>query len=115
LKLLASLAALVLCSGAALAQGVHSGSWQPLGCAPLPSMATAAFLSSVGIPQGATLADIQVSSQNVNYRDDGVAPTATLGLTIFAGTSWLPYSGNLASLQLIQTASAATGFVCFYK
>lgn len=104
-----------------IAHAQHPGSFQPLGCAPLPSMATAVYLNTVvvngtvGIPSGATLADIQVTTQNVNYRDDGTAPTATTGITIFAGPSFLPYSAALNAMQLIQVAGTATGFVCFYR
>jgi hypothetical protein len=110
------LAAIVLALAPTLAQAQGVGSWQPLGCAPLPSMASAVFLNTIagGIPNGATLVDIQVTTQNVNYRDDGVAPTATTGLTIFAGSPWLPYYGALQNLQLIQVAATATGYVCFY-
>lgn len=111
------LCALALVAIAGTAHAQHPGSFQPLGCAALPSMATAVYLGSVsgGIPTGATLADIQVSTQNVNYRDDGTAPTASTGLTIFAGLPFLPYSGALGAMQLIQVSGTATGYVCFYR
>lgn len=90
-----------------------SGSYTALGCQALPSLASAAGFTSV--PAGATLADIQVAGQNVNYRDDGTPPTASVGLTIYAGAPSFPYSGNLNAIQFIQTAATATGLVCFYK
>lgn len=90
-----------------------TGSYVPLGCQVLPSMVSATGFTSV--PSGATLADIQVAGQNVNYRDDGTAPTASVGLTLYAGAPFYPYSGSLSAIQFIQQAATATGQVCFYK
>lgn len=46
---------------------------------------------------------IQASGGSVNWRDDGTAPTATIGMTIPAGAE-LAYNGNLKAIQLIATA-----------
>jgi hypothetical protein len=93
--------------------GVAPYTYTPLGCQVLPSLASATGFTSV--PAGATLADIQVTTQNVNYRDDGTNPTASTGLTIFAGQPFLPYSGNLAAIKFIQQTATAAGYACFYK
>jgi hypothetical protein len=119
--------AFCLLASAAHAQ-VNSGySWTALGCAVFPSLASATTLVSIaasatlaggGIPNpitvgGAKSVVLSIAGQTVNYRDDGTAPTATVGITLPLGNS--VYSGSLSLMQLIQTASTATGTVCFYK
>ncbi len=100
-----------------------------LGFCSLASLGSATALSSCttttgptttvsGIPPGATYAVICASTQNVNYLDVNVAPTATVGIggqPIPAG-SCLPYTGGrMQDLQFIQqTASAVLG-ISFYR
>ena len=51
--------------------------------------------------------------QGVRWRDDGVAPTASVGMPLAVGTS-LSYDGDLKAIRFIQ--QAATGYinVCYY-
>jgi len=86
--------------------------WTPLGCQQISAPSSATGFSSV--PTGATLASIAVESNSVRYRDDGIAPTSSVGTLLAVGGPW-PYTGNLAKFQVIQTAVSATVDVCFYR
>ena len=61
-----------------------------------------------GSKQQATFAIITPEGQNVRWRDDGTAPTATVGMPLAAGTS-LSYDGDLKAIRFIQ--QAATGYL----
>lgn len=65
----------------------------------------------------ATSADyayIKVQEQDVRYRDDGVNPTATVGVVIQAGQGiW--YTGDLSAIQFIETTSGSEININYYK
>jgi hypothetical protein len=66
----------------------------------------------VNIPVG--FAIIQNSGTvAVRWRDDGVAPTATVGMVLNAGSE-LDYAGDPANIQFIQTAAGGQLEVSFY-
>jgi hypothetical protein len=65
------------------------------------------------VPSGATLALIVPETQNVRWRDDGTAPTASVGMPIFVGAS-LSYDGDLNRIRFIQQAASATLNVSYY-
>ena len=65
------------------------------------------------IPVGATVALIQAETQDVRWRDDGTAPTASVGMIIGAGTT-LPYTGNLSAIMLIQATASAKLNISYY-
>lgn len=83
----------------------------PLGYQQITSLSSAATLT---IPIGATIALIAVEGGAIRYRDDGTAPTATVGMPIAAGQEF-QYTGNLAALQFIQQSATATLDVLYYK
>ena len=59
------------------------------------------------VPSGATLAVIVPEVQPVRWRDDGVAPTTTVGMPLGVDTV-LSYDGDLNRIRFIeQTASSA--------
>lgn len=70
--------------------------------------------SSVDIPAGASRMQIVVSTQAIRYRDDGVAPTTTVGYPK-PTSSEFAYSGNLSSVQFVAQTGTATLDVLFYK
>ena len=70
--------------------------------------------TSLTVPTGATLADITIEGQPIRYRDDGVAPTATVGMLLYQSQSFR-YSGSLAAIQFIQTAATATLDISYYR
>lgn len=65
------------------------------------------------VPSGATLALIVPETQNVRWRDDGTAPTSSVGMPIFVGAS-LSYDGDLNRIRFIQQAASATLNISYY-
>jgi hypothetical protein len=84
-------------------------------CQLSPTASTALSSCSGGIPALANAVVVRTEGQPVRYRDDGTAPTATVGQPILVADPPLFYQGNLAALRFIQTASSATLDVLFYK
>lgn len=75
---------------------------------------SASSVVGLTVPSGATIAEICVEGAAVRYRDDGVAPTATVGMPVAAG-SCFPYSGPLSSVQFIAQSGSPTLDVSYYK
>jgi hypothetical protein len=67
-----------------------------------------------GIPAGSTLALVTAETQGVRWRDDGTAPTATVGFPLAAG-SQLEYNGDLNRIRFIQQTAGATLHIAFFK
>lgn len=61
----------------------------------------------------ARVAVIHADTQNIRWRDDGVAPTATVGMRLLVGGE-LYYDGELAKLQMIEEAAGAKANVSYY-
>ena len=82
--------------------------YTPMGFQTLSPVA-ATFLTP---PVGARVAIMSATTAAVSWRDDGVAPTAAVGIQIPAGTTF-QYTGNLATFQAI----SATGVlnVSYYR
>jgi hypothetical protein len=53
-------------------------------------------------------------TQGIRWRDDGTAPTASVGMPIAVGTVFV-YDGDLTKLRIIQQAATATINVAYYK
>ena len=66
--------------------------------------------SPVGSVRGAI---VQVSGQAVRWRDDGTAPTATVGMTIPVGGE-LRFDGDLSKVKFIEAAAGAVMDVTIY-
>lgn len=61
---------------------------------------------STGLTVKANFALITPETQGVRWRDDGTAPTASVGMPLAAGVT-LQYDGDLSKIKFIgQTASA---------
>ena len=65
------------------------------------------------IPVGATVALIQAETHDVRWRDDGTAPTASVGMYLGQGAT-LPYTGNLNAVQFIQVSAGAKLNISYY-
>jgi hypothetical protein len=115
-------AAIVLFGAAARAQNrpTFSGSVTPvaiypagvpLGFVSIPVSGSAVDLEP---PTGATFALISASGANVNWRDDGTAPTASVGMPIIAGQAPIALA-NLPALKFIAQSGTAALNVSFYK
>lgn len=68
---------------------------------------------SLTVPSGATLALIVPEAQNVRWRDDGTAPTASVGMPVFVGAS-LSYDGDLNRIRFIQETASAKLNISYY-
>jgi hypothetical protein len=78
----------------------------PLGYQQMTSITAATALPS--IPASATMATITVEAQAVRYRDDGVNPTASVGVLLPVGTVQTFYgAAELAALKFIAATSGA--------
>ena len=70
--------------------------------------------TSLTPPAGATTAQICAENAGVRYRDDGAAPTASLGVPVAAGVCF-QYAGPLGSVQFIAQSGSPTIDVSYYK
>jgi hypothetical protein len=86
-------------------------SYTPQGYQQITSLSAATYLTP---PTGATVAFISVGGAGVRYRDDGTAPTATVGVPVASG-SQLQYSGPLSIVQFIQQAAGAILDISYYS
>ena len=83
---------------------------EPVGYRKLASLSSA---TGVQIGEG-RVALIQAINQNVRYRDDGLDPTASVGMVLFAGQSiW--YTGNLRAIRFIEETAGAEVNILAYK
>jgi len=82
-----------------------------LGYKQITSLSAAANLPD--IPKGATLALIVPETQGIRWRDDGVDPTASVGMPVAAG-SYLSYDGDLTRIKFIQQTASAKINVSYY-
>ena len=81
-----------------------------LGYQQITSLSAATNLT---VPAGATLAVIIPEAQNVRWRDDGTAPTSTVGMPVAVGVV-LSYDGDLKKIQFIQQASGSILNISYY-
>ncbi len=81
-----------------------------LGYQQITSLSAATGLT---VPAGATLAVIAPLTQSVRWRDDGVNPTASIGMPIAAG-AYFSYDGDLKAIKFIQMTASAELNVAYY-
>jgi hypothetical protein len=101
-------------------QAIFCQPYIPLGYAQYTSLGSSTLLtatpqSGVALPAGATACLISCEVSGVRYRDDGVAPTATIGMQMTPTGSPLLYAGALSAIQFIQSASGAILNVLYYR
>jgi hypothetical protein len=78
--------------------------------------ASAASVTSGGIPPGATSAFLEAETAAIRYRDDGGAPTAAIGSLIVNGIPGILYTGTLGNLQFINnTGGSPLLDIAFYR
>lgn len=83
---------------------------KPLGYQQITSLGTAANLTP---PAGATAALITVETAGVRWRDDGTAPTTSIGMPLSAGQSFT-YYGSLSAIQFIAQSGSPVLDVAYY-
>lgn len=86
-----------------------NGPLYPLGYEQISSLGSAVGLT---VPTDAVLALITVESSDVRWRDDGVDPTATVGMVIAADDE-LFYIGVLSSIKFIGAGAVVN--VSYYR
>lgn len=95
--------------------GLKDSALQPMGYQQITSLGASTALT---VPNGAKFALIQAEAQAVRYRDDGTAPTATIGMWLAptSATAYIAlwYSGKLGSLRFIQSTAGAILNVSYY-
>jgi hypothetical protein len=69
--------------------------------------------TALTVPSGATMALIVPETQAVRWRDDGVAPTASVGMPVAVGES-LNYDGDLNRIRFIEQTASAKINVSYY-
>lgn len=82
---------------------------KPLGYQQLTGIGTSTPVS-LAPPKGAKLLLVQAEAQGVRWRDDGSAPTSTVGYPLAAGNE-LRYTGTMAGMQAIQFIGQAAGAI----
>ncbi len=87
--------------------------YQQIAAGGLASSTALSIPSNASGKGDASYAIIQAEAQAVRWRDDGVDPSATVGMTIPAGGE-LRYDGNLADIRFIQATAGAILNVSYY-
>jgi len=77
---------------------------------------SSASLTSGGIPTGAQMVFLQAETANVRYRDDGGAPTASIGNLVVAGAGGqILYGGTFSALRFIAASGSPLLNIAFYR
>ena len=74
---------------------------------------TVPALDKTGLNQMPTFALITPLTGNVRWRDDGTAPTASVGMPLAAGVT-LQYDGNLKGIKFIDNGGTAELNISYY-
>lgn len=70
--------------------------------------------TALTIPAGTTLIRIIPETQAVRWRDDGTAPTATVGQPLSVGSELVYTAGQMSALRFIEQAVGAKLNVTYY-
>ncbi len=84
--------------------------WTPKGYQQVTGLSSA---KSLTVPAGATRAAVVATGQPVRWRQDGTAPTASIGMYIAVGVERV-FEGSLSKLQFIETTASAVLNVQYY-
>ena len=89
-----------------IATPVIEAGWVSKGFQQVTSLSAAAKLT---VPDGASFALIQCTTQNVRWRADGTAPTTTVGMQMLATSNSEMFRGHemLEALQFIEETGSA--------
>ena len=89
---------------------VRDAKLKPKGYQQINGLAAATALT---VPAGAYYALIKCETATVRWRDDGVDPTAAVGMLLDVGDEFW-YTGELSKIKFIQTAASVLN-VCYYS
>jgi hypothetical protein len=91
---------------------------QPMGFAQILMTSNPQTFAAAGVtvPTGARLAVITVDAANIRYRDDGTAPTASIGILLSSSAPTpYQYSGDLSAIEFVAVSGSPLLNVSFYK
>lgn len=77
-------------------------------------MTSLAAATAPTVPVGTTMMLVMVEGQDVRWRDDGTAPTATVGMLVTVGQTLQYDAGQLAVLKFIEVAASAKCNLSYY-
>lgn len=91
---------------------ITDGRLVPLGYEQITDLSSAVGLTPPSAYIDLTL--IQVEAQAVRWRDDGDAPTSTVGVPLAVGVIF-PYNGDPRSIQFIESSAGAILNISYYR
>lgn len=71
--------------------------------------------TALTVPAGTSMAIITPETQAVRWRDDGTAPTATVGYPLAVGSELRYTAGQLSSLRFIEQVASAKINITYYS
>jgi hypothetical protein len=77
----------------------------------IPDLSVAVGLS---VPSGSTLVILSIETSSIRWRDDGVDPTAIVGMLLLPGQTFI-YNGDLSAIKFIDVTSGAAIVANFYQ
>lgn len=92
-------------------QPVSPESWTPLGYQQITSTSSAFSLT---VPAGARIAMIVAEAQHLRWRDDGTAPTTSVGMLLKTTDPPLVITDNLAAFQGINATAGTIVNISYY-
>jgi hypothetical protein len=112
----ALLFALAFCQPAHAQKRAASDFIAPLGYCQLSSVSSSTLVSSCsgGIPTRTAWAVLCVETADIRWRDDGTAPTTSVGMPVAAGQCFY-YSGTFATLRVIAQTGSPKVNISFYS
>ncbi len=78
------------------------------------SAGTLATATKLTVPTGTTVAVCQVDTAGVRWRDDGTAPTGSIGMQILAGATVAFGGASVAAVQFILASGSPVLNVSYY-
>jgi hypothetical protein len=112
----ALLVSLAFCLPAHAQERTSTGFINPLGYCQLTSVSSSTLVSSCsgGIPARTAWAVLCVDTAAIRWRDDGTAPTASVGMPVAAGQCFY-YSGTFSTLRVIAQTGSPVVNISFYS
>lgn len=96
--------------------------WTPKFWAPAGAYDDARFVQiadldtpqALAMPRNVNYVMIQAQDADVRYRDDGIVPTAAIGLILYAGDPPTKFAGSIKLLRFIQVTATAKLNIRYY-
>lgn len=90
---------------------MQAGALKALGYQQITSLSSSTALT---VPAGTSYVMITAEAQAIRWRDDGVAPTASVGYPLPAGAELIYTGADATLLRFIQQTAGAIINVCYY-